>query len=137
MTGFEMQSLAASVYLETLRSLGAMREDGRSGLSDHEFDTIAAFVDAELGNDITCASLAAAARVPLRVVFDGMKARTGLSPYRYVMEKRVERARELLRNTRIPISEVAFACGFSSQQHLTSTLSSKLGRTPQQIRLQG
>ncbi len=137
MTGFEVQSLAALVYLETLRSLGALREEGRNGLSDHEFNTIAAFVDAELGSDITCARLAAAARAPLRVVFDGMKLRTGLSPYRYVMEKRVERARDMLRNTRTPISEIAFACGFSSQQHLTSTLSSKLGRTPQQIRLGG
>jgi AraC family transcriptional regulator len=137
MGGFEVQSLASLVYLETLRSLGGVRQEGRNGLSDHEFDTIAAFIDEELGNDITCARLAAAARVPLRVVFDGMKARTGMSPYRYVMEKRVERAGNLLRQSGMPISEIALACGFSSQQHLTSTLSAKLGRTPQQIRLAG
>jgi AraC family transcriptional regulator len=137
MGSFELQSLASAVYLETLRSLGAVGEEGRNGLSDHEFRVIADFVEAELGNEITCARLAAAARVPLRVVFDGMKMRTGLSPYRYVMEKRVERAKALLSTTLMPISEIALACGFSSQQHLTSTLSAKLGRTPQQIRLGG
>ena len=135
--GFEVQALASTLYLETMRSLGVVREDSRNGLSDHEFETIVAYVEAELGNDITCASLANAARAPLRVVFDGMKLRTGMSPYRYVMERRVERACHLLRNSPLPISEIALACGFSSQQHLTSTMTAKLGRTPQQVRLHG
>jgi AraC family transcriptional regulator len=58
-----------------------------------------------------------------------------MSPYQYVMEKRVERARHLLQSTEMPISEIALLCGFSSQQHLTSTLTSKLGQSPQKIRL--
>ena len=54
---FEVESFAARVYLETMRSLGAVGGEGRHGLSDHEFDLIADYVDEELGNDITCASL--------------------------------------------------------------------------------
>ncbi len=134
---FEIQSLGALVYSETLRSLSVLRSERRNGLSDREFRAICEFIDAGLGSDVTCADLAKAANVPLRVVFDGMKARTGLSPYRYVMEKRVQRARDLLRNTRTPISEVALLCGFSSQQHLTSTLTNRLGQSPQKIRLSG
>lgn len=137
LTAFELQCLASLVYVETLRGLGAVKEDRRHGLSDREFDAIRAYVDAELGSEMTCAKLAAAAGVPLRVVFDGMKMRIGMSPYRYVMEKRLERARDMLRNSSMPISEIALACGFSSQQHLTSTLSEKLGTTPQKIRLNG
>ena len=133
----EIQSLAALVYVETMRSLDQGRERRRNGLSDHEFKAICEFIDAELGTDITCAKIAAAANVPLRVVFDGLRIRIGVSPYRLVMEKRVERARELLTNSRLPISEIALLCGFSSQQHLTSTLSNKLGKTPQKIRLNG
>jgi AraC family transcriptional regulator len=132
---FELESLATRVYLETMRSLGAVGEEGRRGLSDHEFDLIATYVEEELGNAITCANLATVARAPLRVVFDGMRMRTGMSPYRYVMEKRVARACDLLRNSPLPISEIALACGFSSQQHLTSTFTAKLGRAPRQIRL--
>jgi AraC family transcriptional regulator len=134
---FEVESFATRVYLETMRSLGVVGGEGRHRLSDHEFDLIADYVDEELGNEITCASLAAVARAPLRVVFDGMKIRTGMSPYRYVMEKRVARACDLLRNSTTPISEIALICGFSSQQHLTSTLSAKLGRAPRQVRLGG
>jgi AraC family transcriptional regulator len=135
LTSFEIQSLGSLVYLETLRVLGTVRSARRSGLSDQEFAAISEFIDAELGNDLTCAAIATAANVPLRVVFDGMKLRTGMSPYQYVMEKRVERARHLLQSTEMPISEIALLCGFSSQQHLTSTLTSKLGQSPQKIRL--
>jgi AraC family transcriptional regulator len=134
---FEIQSLGTLVYLETLRALRAVRDERRSGLSDREFAAICEFIEARLSGELTCADLAAAASVPLRVVFEGMKVRTGMSPYRYVMDRRIERARGLLRNTDIPISEIAFLCGFSSQQHLTSTLTSRLGRSPQKIRLSG
>jgi len=113
------------------------REDRRSGLSDRQFKAICDFIEAELGNEMSCAGIAAAANVPLRVVFDGMRMRTGMSPYRFVMERRVERACDLLQTSEAPISEIALVCGFSSQQHLTSTLSSKLGKTPGKIRTNG
>jgi AraC family transcriptional regulator len=134
---FELKHLATLLYLETVRSLGVTRGDRRSGLSDRQFKAICDFIEAELGNEMSCAGIAAAANVPLRVVFDGMRVRTGMSPYRFVMERRVERACDLLRTSPAPISEIALVCGFSSQQHLTSTLSSKLGKTPGKIRMNG
>lgn len=134
MAPFELQSLAAQLYFETIRSLELPRGQRRHGLSDQEFVAICDFVDAELSNDISCGQLAAAAGVPLRVLFDGMKLRAGISPYRFIVNRRIERAQELLRSTRLPIADIAFACGFSSQQHMTATLSAKLGRTPQRIR---
>jgi len=137
LTRSELQSLGSLIYLETLRTLEDTRGGPRNGLSDREFAAICEFIDNELGNDLTCAALATAAGVPLRVVFDGMRVRTGMSPYRYVMEKRVERARHLLTNTATPISEIALLCGFSSQQHMTSTITGRLGRSPQKIRLNG
>lgn len=130
---FELQSLASLVYFETLRDLGTPPRP-RRGLSDIEYDSIVELIDAELGGDITCARLAEAANVPLKVVFDGMRLRTGMSPYRFVMQRRAERATELLTGTNLPISEVALACGFSSQQHLTAYFSSRFGRTPARIR---
>jgi AraC family transcriptional regulator len=132
----ETQSLASLVYLETMRCLGVFPEERRSRLSDREFNAVCAFIEAELGGELTCAQLATAAGVPLRVVFEGMKIRTGMTPYRFVIERRIARAQEMLLSTRTPISEIALACGFSSQQHLTSAFSSRLGKTPHQLRMQ-
>lgn len=136
LTALELQAVASLLYLETIRSLD-IHHERRHGLSETEFAAIAEFVDAELGTDVTCARLAAVAGVPIRVVFDGMRLRTGMSPYRFVTEKRIERAATLLRSSRQPIAEIALACGFSSQSHLTSTLSKRLGTTPRKIRTQG
>lgn len=133
----EVQYLATLVFLETIRHLGAIRSDGKTGLSDGEFGQICEFIDAELENEISCLKIARAVNLPLRLIFDGVKMRTGFSPYRFVLEKRIERARQLLEMTDVPISEIALACGFSSQQHLTSTLSRKLGRTPYRVRQNG
>lgn len=137
LSAMEVQYLATLVFLETVRHLGAMRADARIGLSDQEFRDICAFIDAELENEISCLMISQAVNLPLRVIFDGVKARTGFSPYRFVLEKRIERARELLEMTDVAITDVALACGFSSQQHLTSTLSAKLGTTPYRLRKDG
>ena len=134
MEPLEIELLASLVFLETIRQLGVIRERGSEGLSDHEFWAVCEYVDAELANDITCHKIASAVNLPLRAIFDGIKKRTGFSPYQYVLERRIVRARELLVASSIPISEVALACGFASQQHLTSTLSKRLGMTPRRLR---
>jgi AraC family transcriptional regulator len=134
LSSFEMQSLASLLYLETIRALD-LRTARPHGLSDAEFAAIRDYIDAELANEMTCARLASVAGVPLRVVFDGMRQRTGMSPHRFVLEKRIERAGSLLSSTRLSIAEIALACGFSSQAHMTSTLSKRLGITPRKLRL--
>jgi AraC family transcriptional regulator len=40
----------------------------------------------------------------------------------------------MLQHSHASIAEIACACGFSSQQHLTATLSRRLGRTPRRLR---
>jgi transcriptional regulator GlxA family with amidase domain len=72
------------------------------------------------------ASNSAAVNMPLRVVYDSVKLRTGRSPYNLIIEKRIERASAMLQETGASTAEVACACGFSSQQHLTATLSRRL-----------
>jgi AraC family transcriptional regulator len=133
---FETQSLASLVYIETIRSLGGAGEPRRRNLADREFAAVCAIIDAELGSSLTCAQIAATANIPLRVIFDGIRLRTGMSLYRFVIERRLARARQLLVTSAAPIAEIALACGFSSQQHLTSVFSDKVGRTPLQIRRQ-
>ena len=130
----EIQYLGGMVYLETVQGLRTVRPVNSAGLSDGEFARISTFIDAELEGDISCARIAKAVDLPLRVIFDGMKARTGLSPYQFVLEKRVGKAQDLLTHSDLSIAEIAFRCGFASQQHLTATLSKRLGSTPHRLR---
>lgn len=59
---------------------------------------------------------------------------TGHSPYRFVMMRRVERARTLLEATALPLAQIAFDLGFVSQSHFTSVFRREMHVTPQAYR---
>jgi AraC family transcriptional regulator len=130
----EVQFLALGTYVETMRQLAAAAPARRELLSDQEFARLCDYIDGNLEDKLTCADLSRAINMPLRIVYQGVKLRTGRSPYSLIIEKRIERATAMLRDTDTSIAEVACACGFSSQQHLTATLSRRLGRTPRRLR---
>lgn len=58
------------------------------------------------------------------------KRATGISPHKYVMKARLERAQELLANSEMPIAQVADALGFNSQSHFTRAFRGFAGQTP-------
>jgi AraC family transcriptional regulator len=58
------------------------------------------------------------------------KAAVGQSPHRYVLGRRVERAKELLRNTDMPVVDVALSSGFCSQSHLSHWFQRYVGVSP-------
>jgi AraC-like DNA-binding protein len=59
---------------------------------------------------------------------------TGLAPYRWVLQLRVERAKALLRKRNTPIAVVAAHVGFADQSHLTKTFRRFTGTTPRRWR---
>ena len=67
-------------------------------------------------------------------VFELFTAETGLAPHHYLIRLRLEKATELLRNTRQSITEIAFATGFASGQHLSRVFRTYHGETPSACR---
>ncbi|MFO1143191.1 MAG: AraC family transcriptional regulator [Amaricoccus sp.] len=55
---------------------------------------------------------------------------TGVAPYRWLVERRVARARDLLGATHAPIADIALASGFADQSHLTRCFARRMGATP-------
>jgi AraC family transcriptional regulator len=58
------------------------------------------------------------------------KATTGLAPHQFVLRLRLERAQRLLSRGGLAVAEVAVACGFYDQAHLTNAFRNAFGRTP-------
>ncbi len=54
----------------------------------------------------------------------------GQPPHQYILARRIEKARGLLADTTVPLSEIAYASGFSSQQHMTNLFSKHIGISP-------
>ncbi|HEX7912397.1 MAG TPA: AraC family transcriptional regulator [Paraburkholderia sp.] len=55
---------------------------------------------------------------------------TRRTPHQWLLEQRVERARELLAHSDSSLSDIAIACGFSDQSHFTRTFSQLVGTPP-------
>lgn len=62
------------------------------------------------------------------------RAETGETPARWVMRRRAERAVEMIAATDLPLAEIAFRTGFSSQSHMTRRVRMVTGKTPGAIR---
>lgn len=131
---WELQCVATLAWIETTRQLELTARARKSALTDTGFARLEAYVAEHIDQSLSCADIAAQLDLPVRAVFDGVKARTGQSLYRYVLEKRINTAAHMLRSGDAPLVEVAAACGFSSQQHMTALFSGRVGVTPLRYR---
>jgi AraC family transcriptional regulator len=89
-------------------------------------DYIYAHIDEEICLD-TLSSLLGLSRYYFCRLF---KQSTGFSPYQYIIRCRVERAKILLKQGKLSLSEVALTCGFSHQSHLHRHFKRLTGSTP-------
>ena len=62
------------------------------------------------------------------------KQETGVSPIRYTMERRLEKALILLGDSRLSMEEIAKKTGFADRYHFSKAFKSRYGQTPVQMR---
>jgi AraC family transcriptional regulator len=94
-----------------------------------------AVMDAHLGERLTLPRLAALLDVSPFHLAHVFKHATGVAPHQYLVRRRLERARDLLARTKLPIADIALAVGFASQSHFSASFHRATGVTPQAYRL--
>ena len=62
------------------------------------------------------------------------KQSMGVSPHQYLIGRRVERAKQLLKSSDLAIADIALQCGFNSQSHLGKSFRELTGVTPSRYR---
>ncbi len=92
------------------------------------------FAESRMHNQLSVPEMARAIGIGTQRLTRELKAATGLSPHQYLLRLRVERARQLLKNPRIGLAEVAFRLGFSSQSHFTAVFRRHMRVTPKVYR---
>lgn len=108
----------------------------RKSVPSHQAGILRALelIDAKMDDTITLRDLADVAAMSTSHFCRAFKASTGMSPARYVWTRRVDRARQLLRDRARPIIDVALDCGFSTQSHFSHTFKQATGLTPREFR---
>ena len=61
------------------------------------------------------------------------KLSTGLAPHQFVLQQRINRSKELLRQDNAKIVDVALGVGFENQAHFTTVFGNFVGMTPRQF----
>ena len=112
------------------RHLTQSARPARGALSVRALTRVTEFIHAQLDEPIDVDALAGVA-AQSRFHFSRVFARAvGMSPHRYVVQLRLERALALLREGRLPLSEIALATGFADQSHLTRWARRVYGLSP-------
>ncbi len=92
------------------------------------------YIEHHYFEDITLEALAQSASVSKSECLRCFKTTMQDTPYRYLIEYRLQRATDLLRNTDLPIGQIAQAVGFQSQSHFGKLFKERTGYTPKQYR---
>ncbi len=138
------QDLGRAVALDVARHLVVFlkRPGGQAQFSaalflqraEDRFGALHRWMGEHLHGDLSLTALAAQAGMSERSFSRRYAEATGLTPARAVERLRVEAARRLLADTRLPIKRVAARCGFGSEETLRRSFLRLLATTPQDYR---
>ncbi len=100
------------------------------GLAPWQARRVARYIDENLERALTVAELAAVGGVRPGYFGKAFKSSFGVSPHAMVLQRRVARAKILIAEGDDPLKDIALACGFSDQSHLTNRFHRLAGMTP-------
>ncbi|AXJ08078.1 AraC family transcriptional regulator [Pseudomonas fluorescens] len=92
------------------------------------------FIDAGLGSPLGVPAMAQLLELSEGYFMRAFKQATGKSPHSYLIDRRLAKARASMRDTTDSLSQIALACGFNSQAHMTTAFKQRLGVSPAQLR---
>jgi len=106
----------------------------RGGLPPVRTQRIFEYIASNLDQPIRLETLAEMAGFSVQHFSRTFKESVGMSPHRYILQCRIERAQHMLRNTQRPLSEIAQLAGFFDQSHLSKHFRRMTGMSPSAIR---
>lgn len=131
---------AMACHLLTKHSVAARGNgNGKAGanpgsMAPFRLRQVLAHIEENLPGDLSLGVIAAVSGLSISHCQRVFRRATGLSIHQYVIRRRVERAKPLLANEKLSLSEVALMVGFAHQSHLTHHTRRLLGVSPTDVR---
>ncbi|WP_250490932.1 AraC family transcriptional regulator [Caballeronia sp. INML2] len=128
-------SLAMAILTRAMENGSQLDDKPRQALPPWWLERTIAYMESRLGERVTLSDIADLAGLSRMHFASQFKRLTGLSPHTYLTVMRLETAKGLLAENRMPIAQIAISVGFNSQAHFTTVFRKVTGMTPQRWRL--
>ncbi|MGH6911086.1 MAG: helix-turn-helix domain-containing protein [Phenylobacterium sp.] len=121
-----------AVCTHVAHAYGGLRDAGerRGRLAPWQERLATDILVANLDGEVSHAEIARACGLSPGHFARAFRITMGLPPHRWLLERRIDKAKDLLRETDEPLSEVALRCGFADQSHFTRTFTTAAGAPP-------
>ncbi|MGD1912892.1 MAG: helix-turn-helix domain-containing protein [Rivularia sp. (in: cyanobacteria)] len=106
----------------------------KNGLSKNQLTKIIEYIKNNLDKDLGLNELASLLQISPHYFCELFKKSMGIPPHKYVIQTRLNRAKELLLTGNYSIAQVAFIVGFANQSHLNRHFKKFFGVTPRTVR---
>jgi AraC family transcriptional regulator len=134
-------ALGGNLYIDALKTqiaIHILRQYARLEITDAPKGvlgpslrkTVIDYIDETLADDVHLDDLASCVKLSPFHFSRKFKSEFGVSPHIFVTQRRIERAKNLLREKRLPIKFIAFECGFADQSHFNKVFKKFIGVTP-------
>lgn len=131
-----VESLARTLSAHLLRRYTVWKPTMRDGIDHHAASAVRhviAYIHDNLDQQLTLAELSFVASMSPYHFTRTFKNAIGVAPHQYILNTRIERAKSLLLQGHLSISEVASKVGFFDQSHFTRYFKRLVGVTPQTL----
>jgi len=130
-----LQTIVSALIQHTVhQGRSARPEITRGGLSPIQLRRVLDLIEDRLAGRPSLPELAALLDVSTRYFCRAFRASTGLSPHQFVLRRRVERARALIEQGELSLSETAIAAGFADHSQMATTFRKLLHVRPSHFR---
>jgi AraC family transcriptional regulator len=137
---FCANSMATSLALLLIRHYSSLKDvtRGQGGIAPHKLRRAIALIDSYLESEeegrVALRNVAKDVGISYCHFSRAFKQSMGMTPTGYIAERRIERAKRLMEETDLAISEIALRAGFSSQNQFTTSFRRLAGVTPSSFR---
>jgi len=95
---------------------------------------VLSYMNENYTSGMSCAEMADLVKMDRYGFIRSFKANTGKTPYEYLLDLKIEKAKKMLMSKDYSITEISMMCDFSSHSHFTTTFKKKTGISPSEYR---
>ncbi len=127
-------SLLSMHFIKNYANFDARLINNIDGFTKEEYEKISLYIDKNLNKRIKLDRLAKEMRIDKYNFIRKFKSSTDVTPYQFILQKKLERSRYLLQDFKYTLTEIAYLLSFSDQSHFSNSFKKMYGITPNEYR---